>query len=84
MKRKFTFNVMPQGRWRSYHLISDPKRKCCMIGTFSSTSALYIFSIPLFTLLHVGTALMSSSIGECSANTPFFTFFTKATQAKYI
>jgi hypothetical protein len=40
---------------------SEPKRTCCMTGYFASTSALYIFTRPLFTFDQVGTPLMFHS-----------------------
>lgn len=29
--------------------MSEPNRKCCMMGNLASTSAWYIFTMPLFT-----------------------------------
>jgi hypothetical protein len=44
-----------------------------MTGSLPSTSAAYIFCIPAFTLSHVFTAEMSSSIGECQRSDAVFT-----------
>lgn len=46
------------------------KYKCCTIGYFSNTSLIYIFKSPSHTFSHLGTALISWSIEECSWNGP--------------
>lgn len=79
----FDKNEKRIGNRVTYHLMSQPKRKCCIMGTFSKTSTLYILSNPLFTLFQLGTPLISSNSGECSANRPFFTFFTNAMLERY-
>lgn len=38
------------------------------------TSALYIFSNPLLTLVHVGTLLIPHKVLECSKNGPLLTY----------
>jgi len=50
-----------------------PKKKCCMMGTFDSTSPLYIFSRPWLIFCQDTTDVMLYSTGECSKKGPCFT-----------
>lgn len=56
------------------HLKNFPKGKCCTTGNLPSTSASYIFNMPL--LIFPQPSLipeMLNRMGECSQNGPFFT-----------
>jgi hypothetical protein len=56
------------------HLKNWPKGKCCTTGNLPSTSASYIFSMPL--LIFPQPSLMPemlNKIGECSQKGPFLT-----------
>jgi hypothetical protein len=56
------------------HLKNLPKGKCCTTGNFPSTSASYIFSMPLLILPHPSLMPeMLNRMGECSQNGPFLT-----------
>jgi len=44
----------------------DPKRKCCMMGSFERTSSSNFFNIPEVIFCHDAAALMLNRSGECS------------------